>query len=142
MRAPTVSCDALDKVIPGAIAMLSSSLKASGRSFTCARWTASGMRLPLAARAKTKTESPGDACAASAGSSVTVPLTLVPAAGFAALAAGRAAATCGDDEAAGAASLPASLPRASAIIACTRGASSLSGGSWTAIFCHCAIATA
>ena len=75
MRAPTVSCCALEIVMPGAIAMLSSSLKASGRSATLARSTASGMRPPLAARANTNTVSPGARLGGERGSSVTVPLT-------------------------------------------------------------------
>ena len=120
--------------------MLSSSLKASGRSFTCARWTASGMRLPVAARAKTNTESPGATCAASAGSSVTVPLTLAGGAG-AALAAG-AAAPAPRRRRRRRGVVAGGAPRASAMLACTRCASSLSGGSWSAIFCQSAIAPA
>ena len=75
MRAATITCFALETVMPGAIAMLSSSLKRKGRSATRALCTASGIRPPPAARANTNTVSPGAAWAASAGSSVTVPLT-------------------------------------------------------------------
>ena len=92
------------------------------------------MRLPVAARAKMNTESPGAACAANAGSSVTVPVTLVPVVALVALAGGRAAASgvAGGD----AAPPEPSFSRASAIIDCTRGASSLPGGSWSEIFCQ------
>ncbi len=63
----------------GAIARESSSVNRNGSSLTRARTTATGMREPSAGRANTNTESSGRTFAASAGLSVTVPLTLRPA---------------------------------------------------------------
>ena len=104
MRAPTTTRDADDRRAAGVIAMLSSSVNASGRSLTCLRRMASGMRGPSAARAKTNKVSSGRALAASAASSVTVPLTETDAVG-AVGAVGDGAAVC---PAAGAA-IPESL---------------------------------
>src|SRR6185369_17733786 len=73
-RAPIVTCVALESLAAGDIAMLSSRVNVSGRSRTVFRSTASGIRPPVG-RANTKTASSGAACAASAGSSVTTPLT-------------------------------------------------------------------
>src|ERR1700712_2190820 len=44
MRAPTVSCGALDRFIPGAIAMPSSRVKESGRAFARRRKAAAARR--------------------------------------------------------------------------------------------------
>ena len=74
-RAPTTTRDADDRRAAGVMAMLSSSVKVSGRSLTCLRRIASGMRGPSAARAKTNKVSSGRALAASFASRLTVPLT-------------------------------------------------------------------
>src|SRR6185503_12265756 len=50
MRAPTTTRGKLDSCMPGAIAMESSSSKASGSSRTLARFTASGIGGPCAGR--------------------------------------------------------------------------------------------
>ena len=68
------------------MASASSSVNSKGRSDTCLRSTASGIRGPFTARARMNSVSPGEALAAIAGASVTRPLTLAlapPAAGFA-----------------------------------------------------------
>ena len=59
MRAVTITLGKPDSFICGAIAWLSSSAKRNGRSFTCLRTTASGMRGPSTARATTNTVSCG-----------------------------------------------------------------------------------
>src|SRR5207302_8027871 len=60
MRAPTTTRGKPDSFNPGAIAIESSSEKATGRSRTCLRSTASGIGGPSAARAKMNTASSGE----------------------------------------------------------------------------------
>ncbi|MNC92033.1 hypothetical protein D3C83_83880 [compost metagenome] len=75
MRAPTTTRGNLDNVISGVIAMVSSSANVTGRSRTCRRRMASGIRGPSAARAKMNTVSCGATLPASSLASTTVPLT-------------------------------------------------------------------
>ena len=77
MRASTRIFANFDIRSSGDMACESSSENASGSSLTFTRMTASGARGPSAARANTKTVSPGLAFAASAGDSETTPLTPV-----------------------------------------------------------------
>ena len=74
-RAPTTTSGNPDSCMPGAIAMESSSVNSAGRSFTCLRRIASGMRGPAAARAKMNTVSSGEALARSDAASSTLPDT-------------------------------------------------------------------
>ena len=67
------TCAKPDSLRFGAIAMLSSSVKAAGQSPTGRRTMASGMRGPSAARAKTNSVSPAATRAASAGLRLTSP---------------------------------------------------------------------
>src|SRR5258706_11900817 len=76
MRAPMITLFCCDSVSPGIIDCESSRLKSIGRSRTCLRIIASGMRGPLGARAKMNTVSSGDAWLLSAGASVTRPETV------------------------------------------------------------------
>ena len=130
--------------MPGAIAMLSSSVNVSGRSATLARSTASGMRPPLAARANTKTASSGEALrgerrverdgAADAGcgrsrSGRRRRAGRAPARPAASVAGADAA-----HRAACAAAERARAPRRCSPARC--GASSLPGGSWSTICCQ------
>src|SRR5512143_675426 len=78
MRAPTTMLGKLESFISGVIAIESSSENETGRSLTCLRRIASGIRGPCAARAKMNTTSSGATCAASAGLSLTVPATAAP----------------------------------------------------------------
>src|SRR3989442_8949223 len=59
MRAPTTTRGKPDSFNPGAIAIESSSEKATGRSRTCLRSTASGIGGPPAGRAEKKTPASG-----------------------------------------------------------------------------------
>ncbi len=125
-RAPTTTCVAPESFIAGVIAMLSSSVNASGRSATVARRTASGMRGPSTLRAKTKIVSVGATLPASAGASVRVPVMLSP---LPAAAAGAAGTAGGED-------VPAPRRFASSMLACTCWRNSLPAGSASTIFCH------
>ena len=58
-RALTTTWGNSDSLAPGDMAMLSSSTKSTGRSLTCLRTMASGMREPSAGRAKMNTASVG-----------------------------------------------------------------------------------
>ncbi len=75
MRAPTITVLCAESLAAGDIDRLSSSVNCSGRSLTCLRRMASGMREPSAGRANTNTVSLGAALPASADESFTLPLT-------------------------------------------------------------------
>src|SRR4029453_14545868 len=85
MRAPTTTSEKFDRVMFGAIAIVSSSVNDAGRSFTCFLRRASGILEPWAGRAKMKTVSVGAAFAVSSGASFTVPVTVASADGTAAV---------------------------------------------------------
>ena len=77
-RAPTVTWSNFDSTICGVMAMESSRVTVAGRSLTCVRTIASGMRGPWAARAKINTVSSGAAVAATLGSRVTCTVSEAP----------------------------------------------------------------
>src|ERR1039457_2472357 len=74
-RAATTTSAKSESFADGFMAIESSNENARGRSLTLTRTAASGMRPPCAGRASTNTVSSGAARAASAGASLTVPLT-------------------------------------------------------------------